>query len=62
MSAASGSVLLRGAITDAAAIFSLKVLADRLKAVGVSFVLFTLRVTAFSIDKPAASVVLILIL
>ena len=62
MSAASGSVLLRVATADAAAMFSLNALADKFKEVGVSFVFFTLRVTAFSNVKPPASVVLILML
>ena len=55
-------MLLRVATADAAAMFSLKVLADRLKAVGISFILFMLSVIAFSIAKPPASVVLILML
>ena len=62
VSATSGSELLRAATADPAALFSLKVLADRFRAVGVSFILFTLSVIAYSIAKPPASVVLSLML
>ena len=58
MSAESGSELLSVAITDPASMFSLKVLADRFRAVGISLILFTFSVTAFSSNNPPASVVL----
>ena len=46
-------MLLRAATADAAAIFSLKVLAERFKAVGISFILFTLSMAAkFGLQRP----------
>ena len=54
---ASGSRLESVATALPAAMFSLKVFADRFRAVGVSFTLDTASVNAFSKESPPASLV-----